>query len=374
MLIVLNIGIVLSFFLSILLFSKKDKVLTDNILSLWLLVIGVHLVGYYLYHKGYWEIYPHLIGVTAPLPLLYGPLLYLYVSHSIKNKDTLHRKEYLHFVPALITYLYSVPFYFFYTTEEKIQVYKGVLDDYDLFFSLMLIGFVVSGIGYSVLSYRKLVHRGKVVEANFSNSSRISLNWLRHTILGVASVFVVVALVSIVREVLGFQFPFNADILFYSIIVLIVVYVGYSGIHQQDLFSNTITNEEELVKTESEYKKSSLKSDVAQQKHTELLELMTAEKPFLNPKLTLSDLAQSLSMSNNHLSQVINQFEEVNFHDFVNKYRVEEFIQNAQGDKSYGLLGHAFDSGFNSKSTFNSVFKKFKSVTPSQYIARLKVQ
>ena len=73
---------------------------------------------------------------------------------------------------------------------------------------------------------------------------------------------------------LGFQFPFNADILFYSIVVSFVVFVGYSGIRQQDLFSNTAINDEELVKTESEYKKSSLKLEIATKKHEELLELM----------------------------------------------------------------------------------------------------
>ena len=100
---------------------------------------------------------------------------------------------------------------------------------------------------------------------------------------------------------------------------------------------------------------------------------MTKEKPYLNPKLTLAELAQSLSIPTNHLSQIINQYEQINFHDFVNSYRVEEFIQNVQNDKGFSLLGHAFDSGFNSKSTFNAAFKKCKSVTPSQYIAGLKV-
>ena len=370
---ILNIGIVLSFFLSILLFSKKGKTLTDNILSIWLFFIGIHLTGYFIFLNGYWEIYPHLIGITAPLPFIYGPFLYLYVLYSIKSKTHLQKIDYLHFVPLLISYLYMFPFYFFYSTEEKILVDKGLSDDFSLFSNIMLVGFIMSGIIYSILSYQKLKQREKVVEENFSNTNRINLSWLQYAILGIISLSITVALVSIFREGLDFQFPFNVDIIFYSIIVSIVVYIGYSGIRQQDLFTNTFINEEELVKTEREYKKSSLKSDVAAKKHKELLELMKNEKPFLNPKLTLSELAQSLSISNNHLSQIINQYEQVNFHDFVNKYRVEEFILNVQNKKSYSLLGHALDSGFNSKSTFNSVFKKFKSVTPSQYIASLKV-
>lgn len=252
------------------------------------------------------------------------------------------------------------------------QVDNGLIDDYNGAFSIILLsGFILSGISYPVLSYRKLLQREKVVEENFSNDDRINLGWLRYAILGIAAVFITGTCVLILREVLGFQFPFNADILFYSIIVGFVVYIGYSGIRQQNMFSNTTKTEEELVITESEYKKSSLKTEIATTKHDELLELMKKEKPFLDPNLTLAELAQSLSLSSNHLSQIINQYEQVNFHNFVNKYRVEEFILKAQNNKSFSLLGHAFDSGFNSKSTFNTVFKKFKSTTPSKYLADL---
>lgn len=373
MIVVLNIGIVLSFFLSILLFSKKDKVLTDKILSIWLLVIGIHLTGYFLNFNGYWEIYPHLIGITTPLPFLYGPFLFLYVIYSLRSKKHLRKTDYLHFAPALFSYLYMIPFYFFYSAEEKVLVDKGMTNDYSVFSSIILIGFIVSGISYSVLSHRKLLQREKVVEENFSNNKRINLRWLRYAIAGIFSVFIIAALVTVIREVLGYQFSFNADILFYSIIVGFVVFIGYSGIRQQDLFTNAAIKEEELVKTEREYKKSSLKSDIATKKHEELLVLMKKEKPYLNPKLTLNELAQSLALSPNHLSQIINQYEEVNFHDFINIYRVEEFIQKVQSNKNFSLLAHAYDSGFNSKSTFNTVFKKFKSHTPSQYFSGLKV-
>lgn len=371
--IVLNIGIVLSIFLGILLFSKKDKVLTDNLLAVWLFVIGIHLTGYFLFHKGYWEMYPHLIGVTAPLPFLYGPFLYLYVLYSIKNNSHLRKVDYLHFLPVLLSYFLMFHFFFFYSTEKKVQVYKGTIDDYNgTLASIMLVGFIISGITYTILAYIKLVKREKVVQESFSDTTRINLKWLRYTIIGIGLFFLVGTIVSILREVIGFQFPFNADILFYSIIVGFIVFTGYSGIRQQDLFANTSIQEIELVKTESEYKNSSLKKDDATKIHDELLELMKEDKPYLNPKLTISELAQDLSTSTNHLSQVINQYEKVNFYDFVNKYRVEEFIENAQNNSEFSLLANAYDSGFNSKSTFNTAFKKIKSVTPSQYLSSLK--
>ena len=99
---------------------------------------------------------------------------------------------------------------------------------------------------------------------------------------------------------------------------------------------------------------------------------MKTEKPYLNPRLTLNELAGSLDISANHLSQIINQYEKVNFHDFINTYRVNEFIERAEKNNNFNYLVNAFESGFNSKSAFNSIFKKIKDATPSQYLANIK--
>mgnify|MGYP005992754923 CR=1 FL=1 len=373
MTIVLNIGIVLSFFLAILLFSKKGKSLTDNILSFWLLIIGIHLTGYFLYYKGYWDVYPNLIGITAPLPLFYGPFLYLYSIHSIKKKSYLSKFDYIHFLPALFSYILMSNFFFFYSADEKNQVYKGIIDDYNGTLAIIiLIGIIISGITYTILAYLKLVRRELVIKNNFSNNQNINLNWLKLSILGIGFVFLTVLIVTVLREVIAIQFPFNADILFYTIIVGFVFFIGYSGIRQQDLFSNNVLTEKQLVKNDSSYKKSGLKTETAVLKHKELLKIMEAEKPYLNPKLTLKELSSLINLSSNNTSQLINQYEQQNFYDFVNKYRVKEFISRAKNNKEFSLLAHAFDSGFNSKSTFNSIFKKFKLETPSQFLSKNK--
>ena len=119
-----------------------------------------------------------------------------------------------------------------------------------------------------------------------------------------------------------------------------------------------------------EYRKSGLKPEEAKNLHQQLLTLMATEKPYLEPKLSLAQLADSLGVLPNHLSQIINQYEGKNFYDFVNNYRVNEFIALAKKDtdKNFNLLGLAFEAGFNSKSSFNQVFKKIKGQTPSQFV------
>ncbi len=96
---------------------------------------------------------------------------------------------------------------------------------------------------------------------------------------------------------------------------------------------------------------------------------MDREKPYLDQTLRLAQLAQSISVNSNVLSVVINEGIKKNFNDFVNEYRVNEFV-NRLGSREYDnviLLGIAYDSGFNSKSTFNSMFKKFTGYTPLHY-------
>lgn len=368
------IGIFLSLFLSILALGKKQKSLPDIILAIWLFIIALHLTNYYLYSLDYWSRYPHLIGVMLPLPLFHGPMLYLYTLHSLRPDRSLRKKDYLHFLPAMATWIYMIPFYFFYTIEEKILVDTGQVDDSGIFSIIMIVAFIISGLTYPILAFRKLTTYKQVVEDNFSNDSRISLDWLKFWIYGVGLLYLTVAAISMLEGGLGVVFPFNTDFIVYILLVFYVICIGYFGIRHQDIFTVGETNQPvSLVQSNSqgEYRKSGLKQEIAVTVHENLQEYMLSKKPHLNPKLTLSELANGMDVTPNHLSQIINQYEKVNFHDFINGYRVEEFIERASANQAYSILSHAYDAGFNSKSTFNNVFKKLKGVTPSRYMSDL---
>ena len=97
---------------------------------------------------------------------------------------------------------------------------------------------------------------------------------------------------------------------------------------------------------------------------------MKTEKPYTNPELTLNQLAKSLDVHPNTLSQVINSKENRNFYDLINENRVNEFIHlvTQARQQQFTLLGMAFDSGFNSKASFNRNFKKYAGITPSEFM------
>jgi AraC-like DNA-binding protein len=373
--VILITGIILSFFQFVLLLNKRGKNVPDKMLALGMLTVGLHLLHYHLYYLGYWEKYPHLIAVTAPFPLLYGPFIFLYTQYSLKKDTVLKTKDYLHFAPVAFSYLYMLKFYFFYSGKEKLMIVNGEMDDYSIFTSILLVAFIVSGATYTILAYLKINKYKRLIDNNFSCNEKISLNWLKYSIWGIGVVFLTVAFVVGSRDGLGMEFTFNADFIFYTQIVILIFFIGFFGIQHQNIFTNVNEpGQNELVQpqTQGEYKKSGLKQDAAESINKRLLQLMEKEKPYLNPKLTLTNLADLIDVSANHLSQTINQYEKVNFHDFVNKYRVEEFIRRAKSNNNFSILANALDSGFNSKSSFNIVFKKFKDITPSNYMASLK--
>ena len=407
-----TIGIFLCFFLAILLFSKKSQSLPDRVLGVWLTCIGIYLLNYYLHYLGYWEKYPHLVGATHPFPLLFAPFVYLYVSVCAREDQRFHWRDTLHFLPFVIGYIAMFPFLFGYSAEEKaITDSADYHSDYQWFFTLSFIAFVVVSGVYFVLAYRKINHYERVIGENFGYNEGISLQWLQLLLLGFVAIVTVLVTVYVVEYSLEIDTGFNIEILFFALFILLIFLIGFWGIRYQGIFGASRTGSvshtggashtgsvsrtggvtnlsdksdssdksdgvdnfntfEEETKA-PEYRKSGLKAEEAPELHQQLLQLMQTEKPYLEPKLSLAQLAEILGVLPNHLSQIINQYEAKNFYDFVNSYRVEEFIALAKKDtdKNFNLLGLAFEAGFNSKSSFNQVFKKFKGKTPSEFLS-----
>ncbi len=105
----------------------------------------------------------------------------------------------------------------------------------------------------------------------------------------------------------------------------------------------------------------------------DLEEYIRKHKPYLEPRLTIDGLANRLSVKKHILSQVLNDYLGISFYDYINNHRVQEFkARLKKGENAHlSLLGLALECGFNSKSSFNQVFKKFENKTPSEYYKNL---
>lgn len=126
----------------------------------------------------------------------------------------------------------------------------------------------------------------------------------------------------------------------------------------------------DLGTTEKKYANSSLKEATSKQIWKHLKSIMEEERPYRNPEYRLNDLAQSLSQSVHHVSQVINEREGISFSDLVNRYRIKEAqgLLVSERAQQITILAIALEAGFNSKTAFYNTFKKETGQTPSQFI------
>lgn len=386
-------GIIITFFLSLLLISKKNKSLADKILAAWLICTGFHLTVFYVHTSGNYVHFPYLLGMEIGMPLLQGPFLLLYTM-AITQSRKLTTRSLLHFLPFVIVLGLLIPF-FSLSLADKIYVYQHDGAGYENLVEGVLITLSVSGVVYILLSYLVLRRHSKRIEQEFSNTERINLNWLRYLIYGTAVIWIVI-LVGL------------GDMYIFGTVVLYMFFLGFFGIRQVGVFSNksligpendilpvqeagiaslpeqpVLTTQEILPplsektgaeKTEKiKYQHSSLNETDGLKLYERLQLLMSRQQLFKSPELTLGDLAQELQLHPNVLSQVINSYAGKSFYDYINDLRIEEFktIVGLPENKQYTFLALAFECGFNSKTAFNRNFKKATGLSPTQYINQL---
>lgn len=361
------IGLIVAVFAEFLLISKKDKTRADKILIVWMIALTCHLFIFYIHYIQEIYNYPFLLGIGLLFPLLHALFLYFYVG-TMTNQITKNRKIWaLHFIPTVIVFVYLFSTFFILPSEEKIAFYQNERDTSFRFFIMVLVINII-GLLYILWSSWLLVKHKRNILEQFSNLEKINLKWLLFLTVGIGVVFLVAL------------FGFSNYYLFATMAAFISL-IAFFGLRQGIIFSTSVREVENHSKpvrevadnTESEdkvkYEKSSLTKQQSQMYLASLNELMDKDKLYLESKITLKEISDRLEISTNFLSQVINENLNQNFYDFINSHRIEGFKKRLKEDKSkkLTLLAHAYESGYNSKSTFNESFKKFTGQTPSQY-------
>jgi adenylate cyclase len=130
---------------------------------------------------------------------------------------------------------------------------------------------------------------------------------------------------------------------------------------------------DELSEEKISRKKALIEESDIENYRNHLLQYMTKEAPYLNPELSLRSLASLIGMQANHLSWLLNESLGKNFNEFINHYRIETFKNLAKNPNNANItvIGLAYDSGFNSKTVFNTYFKKETGLTPKEFLKGL---
>ncbi|MBN1186091.1 MAG: helix-turn-helix transcriptional regulator [Bacteroidales bacterium] len=344
--------------------SKKCRTSADMIMVSWLLLFSLH--SFLILVNLNNEISLLFQRLPVNLTLLYGPVLLIYVNE-LRSK-IIDRKRFIlwHFAPFFI--FSALTFLFF---------------DNSSFHRILALSGAVSGLLYCIITLFVLKGHKKQIVDLFSNMKGISLNWIGKLVNGVVIIWIVVFVLVILKQLVQIEIPLNW---FFVAIPLFISYIGYHGFKQQVVFQsvqnegarnkqteieveNPLINQEQTRLDDSSYKKSSLKEKDMEQIFKSLENAMKSGKLFLQANLNLQELSENVKIPQHHITQTLNKYKKQNFYDYVNAYRVEAFINKLQkGDAdNFSLLGIAYDCGFNSKSSFNRVFKNVTGKSPSEF-------
>lgn len=378
------LGAVQGVFLALaLLNTKKGNIRANRILALLTFLFSMDLGEELLYQVGFFESMPDLLHVLAPIDLLYGPLIYLYVLQlTDKGAPGEVTRNYWHFLPALIGFVLLLPF-FLLDGADKLELTEtlrkgGVLENDTVHLMLVQWGVTLFMLGtivqlglYFLFMIKRLIKHSNSIKNEFSNIDRINLLWLRNLLVGLSCIYLLYLGDQFFPDLLGMNILGD---LITVIAVLLIYTMGYLGVRQPVIFTQSFvsrqaTIDENINQSVEKYHRSGLDKETSLVFVSELASHMETNKPYLEGDLVLPQLAQQLGISANYLSQVINEQLNVNFYDFINGYRVEDakrLIKNA-GQNNTNILKIALDSGFNSRSAFYTAFKKVTSMTPTQY-------
>ncbi|WP_255412884.1 helix-turn-helix domain-containing protein [Elizabethkingia sp. YR214] len=356
-------SIFIAFFSAFLILGKAKKQTADYLLATWFFIIGIHLIFFILFYSGQFSNFPYLLGLDIPLPLIHGPMLYLYILY-LTGRQPNRYNWLLHFAPAIITYIYLISFITL-TSQEKVYIYEHGTTAYRIFRKIIKVVIILSGILYVILSISAVRRYKRQISDLYSNTEKINLNWSYYLITGIALIWIAVII--------------KNEILIFTLVSLFIIVAAYFGISrvgilefaskQSDIPEEKLTEQNDDIIT-VKYQKTFAGEDVIQDIYKKLTYQMEHEKLYKDPELNLNHVATLLDVQPNILSQTINSVENKNFYDYINRQRIEEFkrIVALPENQKFTILSLAFESGFNSKTSFNRNFKKYMDISPREFI------
>src|ERR1700752_3458676 len=343
--------------LALALITRKAGNRTANrLLAALTLVIAIVVTGAVLVTSNYVFVFPHLSRLHHPIAFLAAPLLYLYLRELTSRGPKFRSADLLHFIPFVICTAYLLPYYL-QSRLEKINVLSAeyLQESFGRWYYIRSAVFIIQVLVYLILIIAVIIEFSRRVKLRPSTRDRALMFEMRFLVVATAVLWIAVVLRYAFETMPNLLVPLGASLLIYAL--------GYLKMSNTESFGDN--QEDPSVR---KYEKSTLTPERSERYLEKLLNLMEKDRPFTDSSLTIQKLAQKLSVPPNHLSQTINERLSQTFSDFINSYRVEEAKRKLidPAFRHLSILGIAEEVGFNSKSSFNSVFKKHTHMTPSE--------
>jgi AraC-like DNA-binding protein len=359
-------------FLSLfLLTQKKGKWESNRLLGSFFLAICLNLLDYFLLQTGSYDRHPGLAGWGICLPLLFGPFIYLYTESVIYKGFYMHLKTAWHFLPFLLLFAGTEYYYLTYSRVEQENIlYEIRTHHFPIAITITSTVIFIQFLIYTIAALR-LVFRYKIASVQyFSNRKSADVKWLYTTLI----FFIVIIIISALNGIfVQTQWAKYYLYLFNFVILALLIYVVrilLKALRKPDFFTISRDDNPKFQDPGSRLKDQPTRDNSETGKIAKILLLFVEnKKPYLNPELTLDQLAMQLSLKPRVLSNVINDELGHSFYDFINRYRINEAsrLLTKPKDKKITILEVLYEVGFNSKSSFNTLFKKYTGLTPSEF-------
>ena len=354
------LGVIQGFiFGAIVLLSKKFKSRSTYYLIALIIGFSYNNLQFYLSDAGFITGHQMYRYFYIPMASLYPVFIWFYVQTFLYPEKRFPGRMKLLYAPFTFFFLVTLIFKMGYFLDQDFHrhygFFKGIIDFQSVFaflFTIILLAWAYSGVLRFEKGEREWDQKGV----------RMQLGWLRTTliILFVLSLFWAFALY---KYLSNSQYRYLFTILWVAISV-VIYWLGHMGIYKYG-----ILKERSKIRSYSKDQRFTA-SQKHQNKHISALEhLLVNQKKFQDPNLSLEMVSELLQISKGHLSRIINTELHTSFSEYINSLRVEEaksYLINPVFSK-YTLAAIGLEAGFNSKSVFNSAFKKATKLTPSQY-------
>ncbi len=369
----LGVIIIQLLLLAIFLFSQdRGRKQSHLLLGLFFLSLCLNLAdGLLLYLKFYLR-YPSVALWGTGCTLLLGPFLYLYTRSALFKDFFFSPKMLLHFIPFILLELVSLIAYWSLSHDEKINLLQQLTNRqvhgvFDAVSALIFLHFFT----YQFFAWQLIKRYQAIAASRFSDLQKNNVYWLKT--LQVA--FLLFFFLGLIKTFI-YLTPFANFyyVVFFLLVTLLFVFVNrvvLKALNNPAMFTSLEENDATGAAPPAgmKYGGSAVTENEKEILRNKILDHMVAKRPYLDANLSLDELAKQLQLKPRILSQLINESIGQSFFDFVNNYRINEakkMLDNPE-DPKITVLEVLYAVGFNSKSSFNTLFKKQTGLTPSEY-------
>ena len=366
---IVTISIFISLFLAVFLITvSSTNKLSNRLFALFLILSAIDASGY-LYNSGNGQPY-NLEMFRSLIIFLQLPTLYMYVQSALYQNFKLQWKHLIHALPFIVINLLFIQRFYGVSIPEKIAFLDDSKSMYEIYVSHLFLN--VQIVFYLSSIFLILQKTKKIYLQNYTGDGLKLYQWL-FRLLVVITVFYIVAVVKNMYKLSSYDdISDQITIGLYVMNLVIICWYLLKALKNPTLFKgidSSLAPIENHFFTSKKQQSPSIDNTSPNIELQKLQTYMEKEQPFLNASLTIQEVSDAIDIPVRELSVLINNRLGQHFFDFVNSYRIkkaQELLTDST-DKKRTVLEILYEVGFNSKSSFNTSFKKHTGVTPTAY-------